>query len=528
MRRGVSGIVSAAVVVCFSTSAWGGGFEHPDNGTVAEGRAGAFTARASDGSAFHYNPAGLAGQHGTNVMLLSNFTDLHACFTRDGTYPTTSAGGYGVPPDTRYDLAGPMCDSHGLFENIGPMLTFSTDLGNRKLPVFGIGLWGPSSLIYTGYSQNGEDADNQAIVTFQQGDRTRAAWAPNRFDLVDNQLDVIYISPTIAYEVVRGLRLGAQFQWIYSRFEFTNYGVISAGDPGGASARNHLVVTDVFTPAFQIGAQYQLGRYLQFGALFRWIGSYDATGDLDLAVSHIDRTDVEHPKEVDDATGSVPAHLIVDNASSLRLGARFLLPRGRGPNERTVDDVGYPRDWDPLVDEVFDVEFDYVFEANSAIDEFKVTSDKQIHLQGEGIDYLFDPIGEMHLPHNYKDTHSFRLGGDWNILPGRLAGRLGLGYETATSPVDTTLLDFPAFARLSTHVGATVRLGPADISLAYAHIFSSDRHVRAGTGEGRVVGPDGACDPGALDADNAAVCRTNEGDYEASYDIVSLGVQGRF
>ena len=521
-----SGIV-VAVIVALAGTAWAGGFEHPDNGTVAEGRGGAFTARASDGSAFHYNPAGLAGQRGTNVMLLSNFTNLHECFTRDGEYPT----GSGVPAGTRYDAAGPMCDFHGYLDGFGPMLTVSTDLGNRKLPVFGIGLWGPSSLISTGFSQNGEDVDNPALVTFtDQNDRQRAAWAPNRFDLVDNRLEVIYIAPTVSYEVAPGLRFGAQFQWVYSKFEFTNYGLVSRDDPAGQSARNHLVVTDLFTPAFQIGGQYQLGRYLQFGALFRWAGSFDAEGDLEVTAVDIDRTDPAKPKELDLGADTVPAHLLVNQPTSLRLGARFLLPRGRGPNEGAIDATGLVRAWDPLADEIFDVEFDYVFEGNSTIDEFRITSSERIELKDDNGDVFLasDPVGNLRLIHNYKDTHSFRLGGDWNILAGRLAGRIGVGYETATVRLGRTALDFPAYRRFSAHVGATVRLGPADISLAYAHIFQPDRTVPFGGGLVRSAGPGGTCNPAQLTGEDADACRVNEGDYEASYDVVSIGVQGRF
>jgi long-chain fatty acid transport protein len=524
MRRWVVAI--SGVLFVWSGAAWAGGFEHNDNGTVAEGRGGAFTARASDGSAFHYNPAGLAGQRGTNIMVLSNLTNLHACFTRSGDYP----GGYGLPasPPTPYSAAGPMCDFHGFFDGLGPMITLSTDLGNPKLPVFGIGLWGPSAMLETGYSQNGEDRANPSLVTFQDGDRTRATWAPNRFDLVDNRLVVIYISPTIAYEPVPGLRLGAQFQWVYASFEFTNYGAVSLAEPTGQTVRNHLVASDPFTPAFQLGAQYALGRNLQFGALFRWAGAFDSSGDLELTAVDIDRTDPANPKELEQGSGTVAAHLKVNMPASLRLAARFLLPRGRGPNEQTTDEVGHARAWDAMVDEVFDVEFDWVYETNSTIQNFVISSNDMIQLKDANGDVFLaaDPVGKMSLVHGYQDTHSFRLGGDWNLIQGRLAARLGLAYETATVPVNNTLLDFPAFARFSTHVGATVRLGPADISLAYAHIFQGSRDVKDGAG--RVAGPGGVCDPSALEPGRAAACVTNNGHYEASYDVISLGVQARF
>ncbi len=45
------------------------GFEYPDNGAVALGRAGAFAAKANDGTAIYYNPSGLAQQDGWRVMI---------------------------------------------------------------------------------------------------------------------------------------------------------------------------------------------------------------------------------------------------------------------------------------------------------------------------------------------------------------------------------------------------------------------------------------------------------------------------
>lgn len=526
MSRGIAAICGLVVTLALGGVAFAGGFEHPDNGTVAEGRGGAFTARASNGEAFHYNPAGLAGQRGTNLMIDSNFTDMHACFTRAGEYPS----GSGVPPGTLYSEAGEMCENHGFFlAGWGPMLTFSTDLGNPKLPVFGIGFWGPSSLIETGYSQGGEDVDNPSLVTFQQGDRTRAAWAPNRFDLVSNKLEVIYISPTIAYQVTPALRVGAQFQWMYASFEFTNYGIVSLADPSGQSARNHLQVQDIFTPAFQIGAQYQLGRNLQLGLNFRYVSAFDADGDLDVVAVDIDRTDPANPKELDLGSDTVSAELNVNQASSLRLAARFFIPRGlAGPLDTVTDRAGKVRAWDPMLDEIFDVELDYVFETNSGIGVFEIVSNDRIELKDENGDVFLasDPVGKLELPHRYQDTHSFRLGSDINVLPGLLTGRLGFGYETETSPNDYTLLDFPAWARFSVHAGATVRLGPADISLAYAHIFMGDRDVT--NGGARAAGPGGLCDPATLDGENAEACVVNNGHYEASYDVISLGVQGRF
>lgn len=531
-------------ILAVPTTARAGGFEQPDNGTVPLGRAGAFTARASDGTAFQYNIAGLAGQRGNNLMLLSNFTDLEYCFTRAGNYPKNN---YNVLPDTAYAEAGPMCDMHPIWEGIGPMLGFSTDLGLRRGPVIGLGLYGPSSILRTGYSQNGEDTDQPEIVRFtDHAGRERMTWAPNRFDLVDDKLDVIYFTPSVAYEVMPGLRFGAAFQWVYSRFEFTNYGALGAEDPTGTAAKNHLVVSDLFTPAFMVGSQVRLGRNFELGVGFRWSAPFDADGDLEITAQAIDQDidEGEDPGDIsddfvrDDGKDTLDAELEVGQAAQLRVGARFFLPRNGARAARMAvgaqpDPTAGPepeKPWDPMVDEVFDVELDYLYEANSAIAFLAVTSNDRIELKDENGDLVIasDPMGTMKLPHYYKDNHSLRIGSDWNFLPGRLTGRLGVSYETSSAPIRYTLLDFAPFRRLGLHFGATVRLGPVDISLAYAHIFQPARTVT--NGQSRIATPGGFCDPESFgdDEEKISTCITNDGEYDSNFDAVSIGTMWRF
>ncbi len=107
MSRAVALLGAATVALALLPgAARANGFSHADNGTVPLGRGGAFAARASDGSAVAHNLAGLAGQRGTRLTLLSSFSDLHRCFTRAGDYPRTA----GVAAGTPYAAAGPMCD----------------------------------------------------------------------------------------------------------------------------------------------------------------------------------------------------------------------------------------------------------------------------------------------------------------------------------------------------------------------------------------------------------------------------------
>ncbi len=66
----LSGIFILSVVVIYI--AFAGGYQLNEQGARAVGMGGAFVARASDPSAIYYNPAGLAFQKGTNILLGTN------------------------------------------------------------------------------------------------------------------------------------------------------------------------------------------------------------------------------------------------------------------------------------------------------------------------------------------------------------------------------------------------------------------------------------------------------------------------
>jgi len=501
-------LLAFAVLALVPGAASANGFSHADNGTVPLGRGGAFAARASDGSAVAHNLAGLAGQRGTRLTLLSSFSDLHRCFTRAGDYPRTA----GVAAGTPYAAAGPMCDSRGLLEGLGPLVAVSTDLGRPKGPVFALGVFGPSGLHRTTYTQGGRDTDDPALVRLTDAaGKERVTWAPSRYDLVDDQLEVLYVTPAIAYEVTPGLRVGASLQWVFARLAFTTYGALLADDPGGLAIRNEASAVDPFTPAVVLAVQARPLPTVEVGASFRWSGGLDASGDLDIAVSRL-----TGGEEQVLGRDRVAVDLEVGQAAELRAGARWFLPRTTRPTG------------DTMTDEVLDLELDWIFETNSAIDAITVGSDDPIALcdpQGSSC-MEAPPVGRIRLPHGFRDTHSLRAGGDWNVLPGRLAVRAGASWESAASPESLTLLDFAAFERFGLHAGATVRLGPLDFSVAAAHLFHESRTVEDGAA--RVAYPGGLCDPSALGAEDASACVTNDGRHTSSIDMLSVAAAVRF
>ena len=94
MRLSVAVTTLAAAATVAGTAAADGGYYGGALGARAAGRAGAFTARADDPTAVHYNPAGLATIGGTVIMVGNRFSYNGSSYTRA---PTLDWGA--VPPD---------------------------------------------------------------------------------------------------------------------------------------------------------------------------------------------------------------------------------------------------------------------------------------------------------------------------------------------------------------------------------------------------------------------------------------------
>ena len=139
----------------------------------------------------------------------------------------------------------------------------------------------------------------------------------------------------------------------------------------------------------------------------------------------------------------------------MALGVRYadrIVPRPEDPSE--VSQLSR-RVEDPMANERFDVELNVVYERNSRVDEYGVnmgscaagryvTEDLGGAMTGNtcgpanaaGISpYIIEADaflpatlpGTLVIPHNWRDSLSIRLGGDYNVMPGLASSRLALG-----------------------------------------------------------------------------------------------------
>ena len=135
----------------------------------------------------------------------------------------------------------------------------------------------------------------------------------------------------------------------------------------------------------------------------------------------------------------------------------------------------------------------------------------------------------MKIKRNWKDQFVYRLGGDYNVVPGILALRAGVNFETrGVSPSYQSIDAFPA-RRVGLHGGLTFRIGSLDLSFAYGHLYQEKirvLHTDARDPTGTKRSPDRAELRAASPDVNTRV--VNAGVYNVSWNVFSIGLNQRF
>jgi long-chain fatty acid transport protein len=120
-----------------------------------------------------------------------------------------------------------------------------------------------------------------------------------------------------------------------------------------------------------------------------------------------------------------------------------------------------------MTEDLFDVELDFTWAHNSVVDKLELKFPKGIAIAGTPGTAPEDSS----VDHHWKDVIGVRLGGDYVVLPGRLALRAGGFFESQGQDDEYLNIDFHLGHRIGVGGGGTVRLGPVDVSVAYQHTF---------------------------------------------------------
>jgi long-subunit fatty acid transport protein len=426
------------------------GVEHPDLGTIAIGRGGAYAAEPDGGLALVYNPAGFARQTGLRATLDANLAWQRLTFAPAGGDAPVSNG---APPF----LEPAAVVSYGLGA-VGPLAGLT----------FAAGVAGPSAIGKLEYPATGAQ----------------------RYALISNDTQIAYWSAAVAAAFNRWLAAGVTVQLVKgtARFEQAVWSGNNAGTNPAEDTLARADVTSGFIPTAILGVTARPTARIAVGVSYRPGFTFDASGSL--------------TTELPAASRAIGAHQIgTDTGFSLPL-----------PDVVRVGVLVRPRPrWL--------VEGDVVFERWSTL--------QSLVLSPHGITVASDnlgtskPLPDFVFRKSFDDAFSVRLGGEHELVPGRLTVRAGYLHETSAVPLASTSVDFPNWERDAVSVGASLAIPrtPVTLDVAYAHHFLPTRTV-TDSGIRQVVTP--CLTPGCADPAPTVV---GDGTYEAALDVLSASLR---
>ena len=548
MRRGSFSVATATSVVltCVASTASAGGFEYPENGSIAMGRGGASVARASDAAILMLNPAGIVGLDGLQVTLSANVPMLSNCFTRGsvggqpghpGVYagqnsnPYVSVDGTDTPfempagsGDAAYsdaDMPGhpgtpypTVCNKSPVF--VAPQL-LATYRVNRYFAI-GLGVYGPNSI------------GNQSFDTTSMSGGFQVP-SPNRYMLISENLLVIYPTLALAVAPVRWLRIGAAIQPAIAQFSFATMANYLSSQSPNSDIETSATTSGWFFAA-NFGVQLVLPHYFTLAGALHYnppnidlngvatvTGNFYHTGPAVPGETHMAPTNSNFNINGVDAPIDMQVHLPID----VKWGVRLAIP-----SAHALAAQDSPR-YDPMRDDAFDIEIDWMYETASVFNNLTIKSQplSEVNIGGSNV----PAPATIQIPHNYHDVWGIRLGSDINIVPNTFAFRLGVSYEMGAQSVEYAQLDLPSYNSLGLHAGLSLRFSHFTLSLAYAHFFMESIDVLANSnGNVSTIGTSGAipqtqCSVAGIGLD---ACAVNVGHYQASLDVLNAGISMHF
>lgn len=459
-----------SLCVLFASRALAGGFEQPDHGAQALGRGGAFTAKADDPTAVHYNVAGLARQRGTKLFVSGSLIFNSYEFQRSGVYPDNSndpATPWGGQPFPLVkNTAGPA---------LSPYFAVTSDLGFDRF-TGALAVYGPST------------AGNR---TFPLGIENKPS--PARYDFIQSRSLLMFPTAAAAYRLTSWLDVGLAGHLVIGRFDQTTIsyadavpGMCKNAEYQPCDARNVLDAAGM-TGTVSIGAMVHPSKAVDIGLHVRGPASIHAEG----------KVSATPPIAANVPISPGGATLDLDLPTVVRAGVRYA--GLEGATER------------------YDIELDATYELWGIAQ----SSGPRVRIPALGSYRDIDTT----VLHQYDNTLSLRLGGAYNfgsIASGQLSLRAGGFYESAATTPAMTRLDFDTLAKLAGTLGVGYRWSGFGIDAAYAAIDSLERTVEPGTGALRPI--NGAKQGRTVDSAGQLLPAVNEGRHSGFNHVISLGV----
>jgi long-subunit fatty acid transport protein len=486
------------------------GFEDTMSGTINLGRA-ANALRVQDFMATWQNPANLALIPSHDFGAELRLPLLQACFDR----ARDNSAAYRVN-DSAQGLAGTesfqnVCNdgTHVPTGNLGFAQAFDGGWG------WGIGFFTPAVNAASKYG-------NETVVTqFPLPGETLPITAngnesPNRFLLLERQVLGGFLQAGAGVQIVRQFRVGASVGLGFANIHNLNIASVQGGTFRDQEILTDIKATDWLVPRAALSMVFAPVDAFEAMASLTYQGDIHADGDVQFQTNGIQDgplTDcrVASPERPGTHCQSGSAELTVPFPNlEATLGLRYAKRRYQRTRAST-----------PMRDEIWDVEVDGYWSQTSHVDQDTIKLYSQAPGAPGSTNLVFSSApnatslaipASFAIPHHWRDTFGVRAGGDYNAVPGLLALRLGVSYETRAVPVEYMNIDAFPVAKLGLHVGGTLAFERVKLSVGYAHVFFQP--VDVGVGAGRV--------PEIVSQQPNQAQAVNEGYYQAALDVVSL------
>lgn len=558
-----------------------GGREFPGDGARAMGRGGAGMTRPDTPRIMSRNPAMLADLPSTILELNQTVTVPRGCFQPSGGYGLQveqgSSGdivqfqgqkdplilGNGGSIDGYYGEPYPnVCYDGGYVFLPSVMLggKISDDLG------WGLGFLPPD------LDQMTQWGNPDGTINTDNGLRPN----PTRYTGLFQNATFFSLQGALGYRLTPWLRIGAGVRWSMVVFQGATMATALANSRKASNdGYGELTGRDLFIPGFNVSLSAIPADNLDVALSFRWEDAVRVTNPkLDIitnvwgpghpveyennGVSAVSGAGI--PVATDDVRGTFDAPpLIVPQLSfSLRYADRIITRAEQAARPLDPDKVG-----DSLDTERWDIELDAIYYMTSAIDEqvftFKPGGGELVR-QDANADGSIATISafagkcavkqtstgrcpiprENRRPLEGRDQWTFRLGGDINLIPSRLAVRAGISYEQrGVDPNQVYTGNATGLQQTGLHAGFTLRFGRTDFTLSYAHFMTETVEIAFGHAENpsRFRDPqynyisegDAAAYAELPDNDNEfGSSSVNAGRHSQSLDVIAIGVAQHF
>jgi hypothetical protein len=366
-------------------------------------------------------------------------------------------------------------------------------------------------------------------VEYTFGSTTTTQPAPTRYMVVSQQSILAFPTVSVSYAVIPDeLSIGAGFIWGIARASFTSFTETTSPAPPRddfqRDAKAELTAEDYFVPGFVIGVNWRASKNLDVGGWFKWSDKI-STDSTTLQLDSNYWTPVGTVNE-NRCTGQ-PADCnttLREDAGTFELNIPMEAKFGVRYHHPLKGDVQKPK-WatrpgeyvrDPLTEDRFDVEVDLTYSNTKSVDAVRISFVPGIAVKGTP--------GEVptngDIPHEWSDILGIRWGGDVTVIPNLLALRAGGWFESKAQADELANIDFQMGWKAGIGAGGTVRVGPADIHLAYQHVFFG---TLDNGGQGQLKG---------LSGDATSNYRTlqsvNGGSFASQINEVAAGATFRF